>query len=1064
MDQFLVARDAFNGLLLWKRRWTGPFVSGSGETNSRIVAVGDRVFVVDQAGTTALDAADGEELVQFPTPEVPQNLLYSNGVLLTEARSGVTAFSAETVNQLWKFNARGSSSTVATTNQVFLLRGSRAETGRWGFEVICLDLQQGTPVWQVSTREWASGRKLRIGFVQDGYLALQSHGTLHLLDAANGTHLWSRETQARPGKSYVDERFVGHFFLNGLVWMRSTSSSRQPSHPPNAKDAKGQRMQVQLWDVDSQKLRDSLHGATSAVTALKFSPGSRFVAFASLDNTIKLWDLSNDHLHGTLTGHTDEINCLTFSPDGNTLASGSDDKNILFWDVANASLAVTLKGHTDDVKSVAFAPDGSTLASGSDDKRVILWDVETGKIRGQLGGHSDDVNCVAFSPAGKSLASGSNDRTVRIWNAEAGTVRFTLEGHGDDVNCLAYTADGKTLASGGDDKQVILWDALKGRLRTTLSGQPDDVNGISFAPNSGMLAIGLDDGTVALNDLDGTAKPTLLSALMGAVNAVDFSPDGATLAIAGEASDAPASGGRAEQVLWIGLDPADGELKKELVSSGPWPESATPGKMGCQTLVATEQFIMIPRQSTFIDFQTGEKTPLKFFRGGCGLGSVLANGLVYVHPHACGCFTDTLRGLISMNSVAAPAAIGPRDNLARLEHGPAFGSKTAADAADSRHSWPTYRHDPSRSGRTEESIPARLRERWATSIAKDSTSRAADEWTLRLGNRITAPVAANGKVYVGFPHAHRLVALDAQTGSESWRFTAGGRINAPPTITEGLCLFGANDGWLYCLRADDGRLVWRYQAALVDRRMIAFGQLESVAPLAGSVLVQNGLAYVATGRAHGVDTGIHVLALDPRTGRVAWSKPVGDDFYGLCDFPIGDGTDVYLSNQKFDGKTGQRETADKGATYLLGGKVGLLESSWTRIQLALRKGIQDWSYRNASGQLLAFSPTETFGYRTDGVTGSLFSKGTIIWTHQVTSPAQTEAMILTRAHLFAAGPNDHSKPDGRGGFLQALATINGDKLEQLELGAAPVFDGMAAAYGKLYISTRDGQLRCYEGQ
>ena len=43
--------------------------------------------------------------------------------------------------------------------------------------------------------------------------------------------------------------------------------------------------------------------------------------------------------------------------------------------------------------------------------------------------------------------------------------------------------------------------------------------------------------------------------------------------------------------------------------------------------------------------------------------------------------------------------------------------------------------------------------------------------------------------------------------------TAGGRIDTPPTIADGLCLFGSHDGWVYCLRAADGRLAWRFRAA-----------------------------------------------------------------------------------------------------------------------------------------------------------------------------------------------------------------------------------------------------------
>ena len=93
------------------------------------------------------------------------------------------------------------------------------------------------------------------------------------------------------------------------------------------------------------------------------------------------------------------------------------------------------------------------------------------------------------------------------------------------------------------------------------------------------------------------------------------------------------------------------------------------------------------------------------------------------------------------------------------------------------------------------------------------------------------------------PDAHQVVALDAATGKIRWTFTANGRVDTAPTIHRGLCLFGCKSGWVYCLRADDGPVVWRLRAAPVDERIVAYGQIESPWPVPGSVLVdgQRGL-------------------------------------------------------------------------------------------------------------------------------------------------------------------------------------------------------------------------------
>jgi outer membrane protein assembly factor BamB len=83
-----------------------------------------------------------------------------------------------------------------------------------------------------------------------------------------------------------------------------------------------------------------------------------------------------------------------------------------------------------------------------------------------------------------------------------------------------------------------------------------------------------------------------------------------------------------------------------------------------------------------------------------------------------------------------------------------------------------------------------------------------------------------------------------------------------------LVLFGCADGRVYCLRAADGELVWRFTAAPSERLIVAFGQLESPWRVHGSVLVRDGVVYCTAGRSTYLDGGIRVFGLDPLTGKV----------------------------------------------------------------------------------------------------------------------------------------------------------------------------------------------------
>jgi len=85
-------------------------------------------------------------------------------------------------------------------------------------------------------------------------------------------------------------------------------------------------------------------------------------------------------------------------------------------------------------------------------------------------------------------------------------------------------------------------------------------------------------------------------------------------------------------------------------------------------------------------------------------------------------------------------------------------------------------------------------------------------------------------------------------------------------------------------------------------------------------------------------------------------------------------------------------------------------------------------------------------------------------------------MVLAQQTLFLAGAPDEvsevpHEPTGadplaealeanRGGRLLAISATDGKTLAAYELESSPVFDGMAAAQGRLYLSTKSGKVVC----
>jgi len=321
-----------------------------------------------------------------------------------------------------------------------------------------------------------------------------------------------------------------------------------------------------------------------------------------------------------------------------------------------------------------------------------------------------------------------------------------------------------------------------------------------------------------------------------------------------------------------GFDPESGKLVKQI-------DQTMLGPMGhdrCyRNRITTRYYInTVTGGSDFLDLGSSAELPNPWIRSTCGIGPLPSGGLYYVGPPSCACCNSVM--LNGMNAMAAEPGFTKSDQpikvgtKATLEKGPAFSeiSNLRPPASDSPEDWPAYRHDNARTGTTNSKVPAALTKRWET----------------KLGSRASAPVIAAGMVFAADVDGHSVCAISAADGRTVWRFSAEGRVDSPPTYYQGLLLFGSRDGTVYCLRAADGALAWRF--APLERRLIcAYGQPESAWPICGSVLIRNGLAYFAAGRNSFIDGGIFLYALDPRSGKVVHQKRMYGP-YGENGFPI----------------------------------------------------------------------------------------------------------------------------------------------------------------------------------
>ena len=391
------------------------------------------------------------------------------------------------------------------------------------------------------------------------------------------------------------------------------------------------------------------------------------------------------------------------------------------------------------------------------------------------------------------------------------------------------------------------------------------------------------------------------------------------------ASAAPRSSG-----IFTGRDPRTGEVKREF---SPDVNPFAIMHQRCYPSKATEKYLIPSWTGTeFVDPRTQQWEIHHWVRGGCFHGIMPCNGLLYATPHACACYYQSkLNGFWALAPAAKSSPRTSKDG-ARLEKGPAYGAVESVKAREG--DWPTWRHDAVRSGYTRTAGPAELNRSWETPI----------------GGKLSSLTVADGKLFVAQVDEHAVWALDATSGKKLWSYTTGGRVDSPPTYFEGSLLFGSADGWAYCVRAVDGQLAWRFRVAPGDRRIVAHEQLESVWPMHGTVLVQDGVAYCLAGRNMFIDGGMRLVRLDPKTGKKL-SETVLDDRdpatgdnlqshiqkkkmpVSQPDVLSSDGRYVYMRSQRFD-LDGKRATllpephTDQDGSRHVFSPIGMLDDSW----------------------------------------------------------------------------------------------------------------------------------------
>jgi len=539
----------------------------------------------------------------------------------------------------------------------------------------------------------------------------------------------------------------------------------------------------------------------------------------------------------------------------------------------------------------------------------------------------------------------------------------------------------------------------------------------------------------------------------------------------------------------------------------------------CYRDKATERFIYTGRSGIeVVDLQKGCVGNNSWIRGTCQYGIMPANGLLYAPPHACACFAK-----VKLDGFCAVAhhRSGPSMEFSKtpaLEKGPGFGKGVGQAGAED---WPMYRHDSRRSGIAGTTLPDSLEPCWSAKIggrltqavaaagrvfvasvdahtvyaldAKDGASL----WNFTAGGRIdSAPVYYKGYVLFGCADGW-IYSVCASDGTLAWRFRAAPRERLAGVLDQLESVWPVHgavqlqNGMLYAVAGRNSYL---------DGGMVLY----RLDPLTGKELSRT-----------------PIYDINPETD-IQKGGERGFDMEGVkTDLITGDGEKVYIKHKGFDREGAVTSRGDKPhlmcaagvfddqwfvrSYWLIGTNVGVGWGGWANVAAVVPQGrILCWDGEKTWGYGRIRIQSAATGHRADAY--HLFCKekpaaapvveekpksdgkakkrrsapsgppAKLVWSQQ--DSLLVRAMVKVGDALVVAGPPDLGIKDSKvlqfknepealagflgkkGVFLRVVSATDGEKMSECALHAMPVFDGMSAANGKIYLSLKNGVLEC----
>jgi mono/diheme cytochrome c family protein len=229
--------------------------------------------------------------------------------------------------------------------------------------------------------------------------------------------------------------------------------------------------EVQLWDVDSRKLKHSITLTDETVFGASLSRDGSRVAVGCADNTVRLVDTAAGKEALKISNHENWVLGTVFGVDGKRLVSVGRDQAAKLTDASSGQFIENINALRGELAAVARHPTRDLILIGGAERIPYLYMMDrpasmkiaddstlVRKFEVQDGA----IFALAFSPDGSQIAVAGASDEVPIYRTETGERVATCKGHGGTY-AVVFSPDGEHLSTGGFDGKVRTYQVKLGK-------------------------------------------------------------------------------------------------------------------------------------------------------------------------------------------------------------------------------------------------------------------------------------------------------------------------------------------------------------------------------------------------------------------------------------------------------------------------------------------------------------------------------------------------------------------------------------------------------------------------